>query len=129
SMLYNNLLPGKAKREIANHFGISDNVFETWLHSIVYLRNICAHHSRLWNRSMSIRPQIPQKVTKDWINTTQVQSNKVYFMLSIIRFLLQTVNPNTSFTKKIKTLLSEYDNVDIKAMNFPVNWEKELLWR
>ncbi|MDE6380839.1 MAG: Abi family protein, partial [Muribaculaceae bacterium] len=23
---------------------------ESWLHAIVYVRNICAHHSRLWNR-------------------------------------------------------------------------------
>lgn len=128
SMLYSNLIPGKAKREIANHFGVTDSVFETWLHSIVYLRNICAHHSRLWNRSMSIRPQIPKKTTKHWIKTTHIKSNKIYFMLSIIRYLLQTVNPKTSLTKKLNTLLSEHPNVDVNAMNFPVNWEEEPLW-
>lgn len=67
SMLYKNLKPGKEKREIAHYFGLADSVFETWLHSIVYLRNVCAHHSRLWNRAMSIRPQIPShRIKPGW---------------------------------------------------------------
>lgn len=129
SMLYSNLLPGKEKREIANYFGISDSVFQTWLHSIVYLRNICAHHSRLWNRSMSIRPQFPKKTHKQWINMNQVQNNKTYFMLSMIQYLLQTVNPKSTFSLKLKAMLCKYENVDVRAMNFPAKWESELLWK
>lgn len=129
SMLYSNLLPGKEKREIAHHFGVSDSVFQTWLHSIVYLRNICAHHSRLWNRSMSIRPQFPRKTTKQWVDMSNVQNNKSYFMLSMILYLLQTVNPKTTFSSRLKALLNKYNNVDTKAMNFPVNWENEPLWK
>lgn len=38
----------KAKKEIANHFGISQPiVFQSWIRSITYVRNVCAHHSRL----------------------------------------------------------------------------------
>lgn len=128
SMLYSNLVPGKEKRAIANHFGVSDSVFQTWLHSIVYLRNICAHHSRLWNRSMSIRPQFPRKTTKQWIDMQNVQNNKCYFMLSMMQYLLQTVNPKSTFSSRLKALLSKYDNVDINAMNFPANWVDEPLW-
>lgn len=128
-MLYTNLLPGTEKRAIAHHFGVSDSVFQTWLHSIVYLRNICAHHSRLWNRSMSIRPQVPRKTTKQWIDTSNVQNNKTYFVLSMMRYLLQTVNPKTTLSSRLKTLLSKYGNVDVRAMNFPVDWENELLWK
>ncbi|MHA3046253.1 Abi family protein [Riemerella anatipestifer] len=129
SMLYSNLLPGMEKRAIAHHFGVADSVFQTWLHSIVYLRNICAHHSRLWNRSMSIRPQFPRKTTKQWIDMSNVQNNKSYFMLSMILYLLQTVNPKTTFSSRLKALLSKYNNVDTSAMNFPVDWENEPLWK
>lgn len=129
STLYSNLLPGTEKRAIAHHFGVSDSVFQTWLHSIVYLRNICAHHSRLWNKSMSIRPQFPKNTMKQWIDMTNVQNNKTYFMLSMIQYLLQTVNPKSTFSSRLKLLLSKYDNVDVRAMNFPVNWESEPLWK
>ncbi len=50
-------------------------------------------------------------------------------MLCIIKFLLQTVNPKTNFTDNLKSLFTEYPNVDIRAMDFPSDWEKELLWQ
>ena len=40
SILYNNLLPGRVKWSIAAYFGLPDTVFASWLHSIVYIRNI-----------------------------------------------------------------------------------------
>lgn len=129
SILYKNLKPGADKRAIANYFGLSDSVFEAWLHSIVYLRNICAHHTRLWNRAMSIRPPMPRSPKKKWLANINIRNSRTYFMLSIIKFLLQTVNPTTTFGDKLKALLSQYPNVDIRAMDFPSNWEQETLWK
>lgn len=129
SMLYKNLKPGKEKRDIAHFFGLSDSVFETWLHSIVYLRNVCAHHTRLWNRAMSIRPQIPRSPHKTWLTNTAVANNRTYFILSMINYLLQTVNPKNTFKQRFKNLLAEYPNVDTKALGFPANWQNEPLWK
>lgn len=129
SKLYSNLKPGKEKREIAKYFGVSDTVFEKWLHTMVYIRNVCAHHSRLWNRTLSISPQIPIETSKCWINTSKVRNNKVYIVLSMIRYLLLTVNPNSTFPLRLKYLLSNYKNVDPFAMNFPSNWENEEFWK
>jgi abortive infection bacteriophage resistance protein len=129
SMLYKNLRPGREKREIANYFGLPDTVFETWLHSIVYLRNVCAHHTRLWNRAMSIRPQIPRSPRKTWLQDPTSNSNRTYFILSMINYLLQTVNPTNTFRIRFKKLLLKYNNVDIKALGFPTNREQEPLWK
>lgn len=129
SMLYKYLKPGRSKRIIAHYFGLSDRVFETWLHSIVYLRNVCAHHTRLWNRAMSIRPQFPITPLKTWINNASIPNNKTYFMLSMIKYLLVTVNPGNTFTSKITNLLEKYPNIDILAMGFPSDWKDEDLWQ
>lgn len=51
SLLFKYLNGGRTKRNIANHFGVADTVLESWIHSFVYVRNICAHHSRLWNKT------------------------------------------------------------------------------
>jgi len=129
SLLYNNLGTIKEKRDIANYFGISDSVFASWIHSIVYLRNLCAHHSRLWNRILSIRPLVPRNPKKIWLsNTDLVPNDKVYYMLCIIKYLLLTLNPKSRFKVKLKTLLSKYPNVDIYAMGFVTGWEEESLW-
>lgn len=129
SILYKNLKPGKEKREIAHYFGLPDSVFETWIHSIVYLRNVCAHHTRLWNRAMSIRPQIPRNPHKQWIVNTSIANNKTYFILCMIIYLLQTVNPKSTLKQKFKILLAEYPNVAPKAMGFPNDWQEEKLWK
>ncbi|MFI5219505.1 MAG: Abi family protein [Bacteroidia bacterium] len=129
SMLYKNLKPGKEKREIAHYFGLADTVFETWLHSIVYLRNVCAHHTRLWNRAMSIRPQVPRNPRKQWLVDTNISNNRSYFILSMINYLLQGVNPNNTFRNRFNVLLAKYSNVDVTAMGFPNTWRTEPLWK
>ena len=128
SMLFKLLKPNLTKRKIANFYGISDSVFESWLHSIVYVRNICAHHSRLWNKTLRIQPLFPRKTAHTFISS-HVRSDRVYYVLCIIHYLLKTVNPSTSFAFRLKALLAEFPNVDIAAMGFTEDWDKEKLWQ
>jgi abortive infection bacteriophage resistance protein len=128
SLLYSNLNDSREKREIANYFGISDSVFASWIHSIVYLRNLCAHHSRLWNRTLSIQPLIPRNPHRTWLIDLSVSNNKTFFMLSIVKYLLQTVNPSSTFNNKFQLLLEKYPNVDTNAMGFSKDWKSEPLW-
>lgn len=127
SLLYKLLRPGITKRKIANFYGISDSVFESWLHSIVYVRNICAHHSRLWNRTLRIQPLFPRH-TKHTFISGSVANNRLYYVLCIMQYLLRTVNPTTTFVVRLQALLQEFPNVDISAMGFPNGWANEPLW-
>ena len=128
SMLYNYFKPGHTKREVARHYGVSDSVFESWMHSIVYVRNICAHHSRLWNRTLRIRPLFPRKTTLPFL-TNPTANNRVYYILSVVQYLLRTINPSSSFIVRLKRLFSEFPEVGLYAMGFPKNWEEEPLWK
>lgn len=128
SMLYKLLKPSLTKRKIANYYGVSDSVFESWLHSIVYVRNICAHHSRLWNKTLRIRPLFPRKVNGTFISMP-VRSDRLYYVLCIIQYLLLKVNPNTTFQARLKALFAEFPDADISAMGFPKEWESEALWQ
>lgn len=127
SLLFKYLNGGRTKRNIANHFGLADTVLESWIHSFVYVRNICAHHSRLWNKTLRVTGGFPKRTSHGFINT-RVQNDRVYYILCIIRYMLLTINPNSSFTTRLKQLLQDYPSVDIKAMGFSANWESEPLW-
>jgi len=59
SLLYSNLLP-EPQRRICSILECHRSVLANWMHVITYLRNICAHHGRLWNRELQIRPLIPR---------------------------------------------------------------------
>lgn len=131
SHLFMNLQRSRQKREISNYFGLDDTTFQSWLHSIVYVRNVCAHHTRFWNRVMSITPRIPLNPGNVFLDTRKVTfaNNKPFFLLSMIVYLLNTVNPKHSFKDKIKALLEKYPNVDVKAMGAPEGWLKQDLWK
>lgn len=128
SKLYKLLNTIKEKRDIANFFGLSDTVFISWIHSLVYVRNICAHHSRLWNRKLSISPKKPRTTNYTWINQ-DVREDKIYFVLCIIQYLIRIVNPKSTFKNKLQYLLKKYPNIDKKSMGFSSNWEEELFWK
>jgi abortive infection bacteriophage resistance protein len=51
--------PAKIKKRVAGEYQIGLPVLESLLHHLVYLRNLCAHHSRLWNRKFTITLQLP----------------------------------------------------------------------
>ena len=128
SKLYKFLKLDKYKQEIAQFFCLSDVAFESWLHSLVYVRNICAHHARLWNRQMRISP-LPLKTYKNiWLANKQVSNNRIYFILSMIIYLLNVINPEHSFKQKLNSLFLKYSNIDKVAMGFPAEWQKEPLW-
>jgi len=129
SRLYENLKAGLVKREIAKTFGLADRAFVSWLHAFVYTRNVCAHHARLWNKPMQIQPSFPRHPRHAWLTDRTVSNNRIYYVLSMIIYLLNTVNPNHTFKQKFEKLFQKYPNVDRKAMGFPKNWQTEPLWK
>ena len=126
SSLYGNLQ--KDKRGIANYFGLDDFTFSSWLHSLLYVRNICAHHSRLWNKKLRISPVIPKSPKKPFLSMS-ANNDKVYYILSMVLYLLNTINPNHSFRMRLNDLFDKYPSVDLKALGFSEKWKEEELWK
>lgn len=129
SKIYRNLNMSVGKKRIAHHFGLpTPYVLESWMQSITYVRNICAHHSRLWNRILTNRPSFLSKPTNVWL-TPEPDNDKAYYFICCILYLLRSVNPDTRFVAHFKSLLSRYPKLDKLAMGFPSNWEAEPFWR
>ena len=129
SRLYENLKSDVAKREISQTFGLADVVFISWLHGLAYIRNVCAHHARLWNKPLQIQPLFPRRTRHTWLTDRTASNNRVYYALSMIIYLLNTVNPNHTFKQKLESLFVKYPNVDRAAMGFPAGWQSEALWK
>lgn len=127
--LYYNFYETKAKKKIARSFGIPQHdIIESWMGSINSLRNACAHHERVWNRSLPIWPQLPAKLSGHWISNTTVPKNKLYAVLSCMVYWLNSIQPSNTFSLDLKSLLVIHPEVDIAAMGFPKDWQNEPLW-
>ena len=72
---------------IEKNLNISFNVLASWMHSISYIRNLCAHHSRLWNRRLAIKPKV-LKNNKIW---SDIDSNnqKLFSILLVVKELFK----------------------------------------
>lgn len=130
SNLFSNLKPNSCKKEISKHFGLpAVHILENWMHCLNNIRNICAHHSRLWNRSFAPRIKLPQNTDNLFIDNKKVYTNKIYAMLCCIQYLLNIIDQDNGFKFQLIELIKKYPAVKIKPMGFPADWKEELFWK
>ena len=130
SKMYYNFNDTKVKKNVARSFDLPQHkILESWVASLAALRNGCAHHARMWNRSYPVTPAIPTKLKNAWISNTAVADNKLYIQLCCIAYLLNNIHPGNTFTQTLKELIHAYPNVDVSAMGFPSGWQTEAIWQ
>lgn len=131
SKLYGNLKNDiQSKDRIAEEFGAVNHTYlPSWLQSIAQIRNYCAHHSRLWNKNLPGTPKILSKPPYHWVSDVPRDTQKLYVHLCIMRYMLNIIVPNNSFSEKLQALLTNYPSVDQNALGFKSNWVNEPLWK
>jgi abortive infection bacteriophage resistance protein len=130
SKLYSNLKKGNEKKKVADEFGLPNPMFlESWIHAFANLRNLCAHHSRVWNRRFTIKPKLPHNTKHTFLSNLNIHDNKLYAQLCCINYVSRIISPETSFMRELKELLDNCALVDLKEMGFPENWKDEIIWQ
>ena len=136
SKLYGNLKNTiKSKDTIAEEFGAVNHTYlPSWLQSIAQIRNFCAHHSRLWNRNLPGTVKLLPKPPNPWIRDLdnvpkQHEFSKLFVHLCLMKYLLDTVQPNNNFGEKLVELFTKFPNVDPDALGMKPDWKQEPLWK
>ncbi len=133
SKLYGNLLSTvKAKDTIAAELGAVNHTYlPSWLQSINQIRNICAHHGRLWNKNLPGRPKLLSKPPFPWLENVPAANEHqfLYVHLCCLKYLLNRISPINDFTEKLTSLLLKYPNIDPNALGLKINWQNESLWQ
>ena len=124
----------KEKRQIARAFGIGDeDVFTNWLHAFSNLRNNCAHHNRIWNRRFIVSLLLPYNTAKPFVaksDLKQLKRNKIFVLLSAIKYIADIISPGNSFKKNLVLLLNDKHRLlTLKEMGFPEDWENLPVWQ
>ena len=128
SILYQITKRSAPRKAIAKYFSVKEPIMANWLHALVYIRNICAHHARLWNKSLRIPIKLPKTTDRTWLISPNLSNDKLYVVLAVIAYFLDTITPTNSFREKLKDLLVKYPNVDLGAMGFPRDWKNDPFW-
>ncbi|RZU38605.1 abortive infection bacteriophage resistance protein [Fluviicoccus keumensis] len=131
SQLYKGIARDADRKAIARRVELPQDVLESWLHTLTFVRNICAHHARLWNRELAVPPRLP--AGQAWIIPKAAgrpaPERRLFVVLSMLIYLMQRVSPESGWRGR---LLKELVNVPITlliAMGFPEKWDDMVLWR
>ena len=135
SRVYSGLRQNKDKQDIAGFFELHSTVFTSWLHTLTYVRNICAHHARLWNREFAIKPEILIKPKRKWVQVNYSNNHRTFYFLCTLKYLLWGANPNNHLTTKLNSLFQKYPKIPIRLLGIPsdkdyklFDWKEEPLW-
>lgn len=123
-------------RVIAARYNIPrPELLPNWVWCLASVRNICAHHSRLWNKPLvnQIRPPRRAEVPPlDHLAQDRFALSRLYGAVAVARYMLRTINPATSWPERLKELVATFpDNphVSFQGSGFPNGWEQQPLWR
>lgn len=99
-----------------------------------HVRNICAHHSRLWNRSPTdrITPTLLGEIpVLDHLAADVHAQSRLYGSAAMIQYILRTINPSTMWAERLKNhmkTLPKLEGISQVNAGFPLNWEELPLW-
>lgn len=116
------------KRSIATEYGIAFGVLESWLYSLNAVRNICAHHGRLWNRILGVKPLVPNK-DMQWHSPMTVSNDRMFCILTLLRYMLRHVAPHSKWDKRLIALFDKYEDIPKTPMGFSDNWKDCPIWK
>lgn len=102
---------------------------DSWLIALNTVRNVCAHHGRLWNRIIGTPPAIPS-IEKDsrWHTPHAISGERIFGTLTVLSYLLSYVAPNTKWRERLIGLLAEIESADLRGMGFEEGWQSCPFW-
>jgi abortive infection bacteriophage resistance protein len=121
------------QRAIASRYGIQPRFLQSWLHHLVCVRNICAHHGRVWDRVWSVKPQLPPHAL--WLPPAVPSNERPYATMLILLHLIRRITAQRdaaeSWRRGVVRLLAMPPRVEgaRALLGMPEGWESDPRWR
>lgn len=130
----------KDRDDIAAEFHLVDNsgagfgaALVSWMKNLNYIRNTCAHHSRLWNRNIDVQLSHKHLLAVPELHhaASPTVTKRVYASLAVLAYLLDKISPGSSWAADtiahVTTGLVAMDRHE-SEMGFPSGWQSEAVW-
>lgn len=136
SNLIGQLRDPSIRQAIANNYQLDEKAFCSLLYHLYVLRNIAAHHSRLWNRRFTVTFQLPKKRPAHLVpnfNITRTplgnpNERRIYNTLVLLVHLVQVIEPGSTLPSRLANLLDSLDPALQPEMELPPDWKTRPLW-
>lgn len=119
----------KIRQEISDAYNLKEVAFSSFVRRMSFIRNICAHHGRLWdcNKAVNqfIAPKIPLELNKQ---LSLNDMNKTYNALVMLAWIMKIISPASHWTINVRNLLTSRPDL-WDEMGIPEDWQSFSLWQ
>lgn len=129
-------MQSRDQRKIALAYGLRDDrLLPNWLHNFSFVRNVVAHHARLWNRTNPTLLRLPAPEAAPLLhklNETAGSPGKLFCTLTCMRFLIRTIHPESKWHVQLKHVIGRFPaskHLSLDAAGFPEDWQDWPIWR
>ena len=126
SKWYDSVSSRRIRNEIAMRYGFNHRVLSSAIRNLSHLRNICAHHGRLWNRNLSPGLKLPKALSA---YGNPAAADRLYNRLVIIIYFISIIDPQGFWKSELAGLMVSYPDIAKDRMGFPANWEEMEFWQ
>ena len=135
SKWYSSLTDRSIRQSISQIYGMDEGTFVSTLRHRTKVRNICAHHERLWDRRISTGLRLPRRLGKSKeaasaFNRSNKNKGRVYNALVMIVHLMEVITPYGDWPERFVSLGQEerFEFIPYEDMGFPPAWETYAIW-
>jgi abortive infection bacteriophage resistance protein len=120
--------PRAAQDKVAAAFGLTAPQMESWLKSLNIVRNVSAHHGRLFNRVFAIAPKLPIAGKYPDLDAG-APFTRTFGQLSMIQHLLKAqAIGNLRLLPAVVRTYPDVPALPIRHLGAPENWSQSQLW-
>lgn len=119
------VLRGNYRQQISKKFDLQHDILESWLHSIAFSRNICAHHSRMWRNHYTIRPKIPKNYRSV---IPDEAANRTYAVCCLMHHFLKIISDGSGWAFRLRDTIGTAPSSVSDDMGFPKDWKESPFW-
>lgn len=119
---------------VARSLGLMPLVLTSWLKSYQRVRNICAHHGRLWNRGLGVYPALPKSRTIRWLTQPSTitrdpwRRQRLFPVLVSLQTILHAISSGSTWGTRLHQLLESNLSVPLRGMGVPDGWFDDPFW-
>ena len=134
SKWFSNIAEKKDRQDISKNYGVDELILRSFCQHLTTIRNLCAHHARLWNRDFTVIMTPPKIGASDLINSLNVMSGdgrrnrKIYNTLVMLAYLMDVISQAHHWKQRLITLITAH-KIETIHMGFPDDWQTRPIWK
>ncbi len=120
--------PFEVQKAVARDFHLPAPVLSSWLLALQTVRNVCAHHGRMWNRTFGTRPQAPHS-RPEWSSPLLGPSDRSFYIMSMLADFMGVLSDGSRWGHRFRALVVErYPEIEKGPMGLRAGWERHPVW-